>query len=827
MNNDPLNVDDNIARMLADMEPSDIESDDIEISSDPEQTDPKVIPAELPILPLRGLVVYPLTALPLTIGQPRSIKLVDDISLADRMVGLVTAKNPDLENPGPEDLYQIGTAAIVHRFFRAPDGTIRLLIQGLSRIKLGEFTQIEPYLKAKVTTIPESVDAGIEIEALARNCRSQFEHISDMIPSIPRELVSSVLAIQDPLQSVYNVANLQRMALIDAQELLEMDAVHEKLHKLLGLLTREAEVLELGQKIQNEARSEIEKIQRDYFLHEQMKAIQKELGESDEQAAEVESIKKKLAEAQPNSEALEQANRELERLSHLPPAAAEYGVIRSYLDWITALPWQESTKDDLEIGHARTILNLDHYGLTEIKDRILEYLAVRKLRLERKADLDQAPKDTLRKDREGVILCFIGPPGVGKTSLGQSIAHAMGRKFIRVSLGGVHDEAEIRGHRRTYIGAMPGRILQAIRRVGSNNPVFMLDEIDKLTLDFHGDPASALLEVLDPEQNDTFRDNYLEVPFDLSQVMFITTANQPDTIPQPLLDRMEIIHLSGYTEREKVEIAKKYLLPRQIHENGLLPGEIKIAPSAIQTIIRAYTREAGVRNLEREIGSICRKIATEISEKETSQVKITPASVENYLGKPHFLETEEINRRTSIPGVATGLAWTPYGGEILFIESTMMPGAKGFQITGSIGNVMQESARAALSYVRAHTGELKIVPDFFDKNDLHVHIPSGAQPKDGPSAGVTLVVSLVSLLQNRPVRHDVAMTGEITLRGQIMPVGGVKEKVLAAHRAGIKTVLLPELNLNDLKDLSQDIQDKMKFIGVDTVADVLKIAFTK
>ncbi len=827
MNNDPLNVDDNIARLLADMEPSDIESDDIEISSDSEHTDAKVIPAELPILPLRGLVVYPLTALPLTIGQPRSIKLVDDVSLGDRMVGLVTAKNPDLENPGPEDLYQIGTAAIVHRFFRAPDGTIRLLIQGLARIKLGEFTQIEPYLKAKVTTIPETADASIEIEALARNCRSQFEHISDIIPSIPRELVSSVLAIQDPLQSVYNVANLQRMALIDAQELLEMDAVHEKLHKLLGLLTREAEVLELGQKIQNEARSEIEKIQRDYFLHEQMKAIQKELGETDEQAAEVESIKKKLAEAKPNTEALEQANRELERLSHLPPAAAEYGVIRSYLDWITALPWQRSTEDDLDISHARAILNQDHYGLSEIKDRILEYLAVRKLRLERKADLDQAPKDTLRKDREGVILCFIGPPGVGKTSLGQSIAHAMGRKFIRISLGGVHDEAEIRGHRRTYIGAMPGRILQAIRRVGSNNPVFMLDEIDKLTLDFHGDPASALLEVLDPEQNDTFRDNYLEVPFDLSQVMFITTANQPDTIPQPLLDRMEVIHLSGYTEREKVEIAKKYLLPRQVHENGLLPGEIKVLPSAIQTIIRAYTREAGVRNLEREIGSICRKVATEISEKKAGQVKITSANVEPYLGKAHFLETEEINRRTSIPGVATGLAWTPFGGEILFIESTMMPGAKGFQITGSIGNVMQESARAALSYVRAHTSDLKISPDFFDKNDLHIHIPSGAQPKDGPSAGVTLVVSLVSLLQNRPVRPDVAMTGEITLRGQIMPVGGVKEKVLAAHRAGIKTVLLPELNLNDLKDLPQDVQDKMKFIGVDSVADVLKFAFAK
>lgn len=825
MENDPLNADENISRLLSDLEPIDIESDDIEISK--ETADEKSIPSELPILPLRGLVVYPQTALPLTIGQPRSIKLVDDVALGDRMVGLVTAKNPDLENPGPDDLYQIGTVAIVHRLFRAPDGTIRLLVQGLSRIKVGEFTQIEPYLKATVSPLPETVETGIEIEALARNCRSQFEHIADMIPSIPRELVSSVLAIQDPLQSVYNVANLQRMKLADAQEILEMPTIHEKLHKLLGLLTRESEVLELGQKIQNEARSEIEKIQRDYFLHEQMKAIQKELGESDEQAAEVESLKKKLEEAKPPEEALEQANRELERLIHLPSAAAEYGVIRTYLDWITSLPWQKGTDDNLDIAHARKILEQDHYGLKEIKSRILEYLAVRKLRIERKELLSLATQDSIRKDREGVILCFIGPPGVGKTSLGQSIAHAMGRKFIRISLGGMHDEAEIRGHRRTYIGAMPGRILQAIRRVGTKNPVFMLDEIDKLTLDFHGDPASALLEVLDPEQNDSFRDNYLEVPFDLSQVMFITTANQPDTIPQPLLDRMEIIQLSGYTEREKLEIAKRYLIPRQIHENGLLPKEIHFHNSAIHTVIRAYTREAGVRNLERNLGSICRKVATVVTERKPQSIVINAKKVFTYLGNPHYLETEEINRRTSIPGVATGLAWTPFGGEILFIESTLMPGSKGFQITGSIGNVMQESAKAALSYVRAHTKELNIAPDFFDKNDLHLHIPSGAQPKDGPSAGVTIVVSLVSLLTNHSVKSDIAMTGEITLRGQVMPVGGVKEKVLAAHRAGLKIILLPKMNLADLKDLPAEVQRKMKFIGVETVDEVLTYAISK
>ena len=814
-----------LSNLLSEMDSGSSESDDIEIAkNNPSATE---IPEQVPILPLRGLVVFPETALPLTIGQPRSIKLIDDVALTTRLVGLVTARNPDLENPGPDDLYQVGTLGIVHRLFRAPDGTIRLLVQGVSRIQVGEYTQIEPYLKATISALPEIEENNLEIEAMARNCRDQFEHITEMIPSIPRELVSSVLNIQDPLQSVYNVANLQRMALTDAQEILELPTISAKLHKLLGLLTREAEVLELGQKIQNEARSEIEKIQREYFLHEQMKAIQKELGETDEMVVELETIRKKLSEADPPKEAMDQAKQEIERLSHLTPASPEYSIIRTYLDWITALPWQKVSTDNLDIDHARQILDQDHYGLKEIKMRILEYLAVRKLRMERRDALNAAVKDTIRKDREGVILCFIGPPGVGKTSLGQSIAHALNREFIRISLGGLHDEAEIRGHRRTYIGAMPGRIIQAMRRVNSRNPVFMLDEIDKLTSDFHGDPSSALLEVLDPEQNSSFRDNYLEVPFDLSQVMFITTANQPDTIPQPLLDRMEVIQLSGYTEQEKLEIAKRYLVPRQIRENGLFPEEIHFQDAAILSLIRSYTREAGVRHLERSLGSICRKVTTEVTDKKPKKMLINNAKVRSYLGVGRFRDEDEINRRTAVPGVATGLAWTPYGGEILFIEASKMPGSKGFQITGSIGNVMQESAKAALSYVRSHTGELGIEADFYDKYDLHLHIPSGAQPKDGPSAGVTIVVALVSLLTDQSVNAKVAMTGEITLRGQVLPVGGIKEKVLAAYRAGIESILLPKENLVDLDELPQDVRKKVKFIGIESVDEIIHYAFAK
>jgi ATP-dependent Lon protease len=783
------------------------------------------LPTILPILPLRGLVVYPQTAVPLTIGQPRSIRLVDDVVAGDeRLIGLVTSRDPDLELPGPKDLYEIGTMAIVHRLFRAPDGTIRLLVQGISRFRIEEFVQNEPYLKARISQISETVEEGIEVEALARNARTQFERIAEMIPSIPRELVASITALEDPLQTVYTIANFQRMDLHDAQTILELDPVSQKLHKLAGILAREVEVLEIGQKIQNEARSEIEKMQREYFLREQMKAIQKELGEADEQAAEVNELRQKIESAHMPDEAEKQARRELDRLARLPAAAAEYGVIRTYLDWLTTLPWAVTTPDNLDITHAREVLDQDHYGLDDVKERILEYLAVRKLRHERAEEFAEESPDEIRHVREGVILCFVGPPGVGKTSLGRSIARSMGRKFVRISLGGMRDEAEIRGHRRTYIGALPGRILQAIRRVESRNPVFMLDEIDKLVFDFHGDPASALLEVLDPEQNTEFRDHYLEVAFDLSQVMFITTANLLDPIPAPLRDRMEIIPVSGYTEGEKISIATQYLLPRQVRENGLRTSEITFGKDSLQAIIRSYTREAGVRNLEREIGSVCRKAVTQIAEKKTEKVDVSPELVREYLGRPRYFGNDEIAMRTSIPGVATGLAYTPVGGDVLFIEATRMPGSKGFQLTGSLGNVMQESARAALSYVRSRAKKLNLEPGFFEKSDIHLHIPAGAQPKDGPSAGVTMATALVSLISGRPVRSDVGMTGEVTLRGQVLPVGGIKEKVLAAHRSCLSTVILPRRNEADLEDLPEEVRESMKFVFVDTVDEVLEAA---
>jgi ATP-dependent Lon protease len=783
------------------------------------------IPSVLPILPLRGLVVYPQTAVPLTIGQPRSIRLVDEVVAGEtRLIGLIASRDPELESPEPQDLYSIGTVALVHRLFRAPDGTIRLVVQGLARFRLGEIVQLEPYLKASIELNPEKAEDGAELEALARSARSQFERIAEMIPSIPRELVASILALEDPLQTVYTVANFQRMELADAQAILEMDTAQEKLHKLVGILAREVEVLEIGQKIQNEARSEIEKVQREYFLREQLKAIQKELGEGDEQAVEVEEFRKKIEAAKMPEEAEKQARRELDRLSRLPTAAAEYGVIRTYLDWLVTLPWSVNTQDNLDISHAREVLDQDHYGLEDVKERILEFLAVRKLRLERSSELAAVPEDEIRRVREGVILCFLGPPGVGKTSLGRSIARSMGRKFIRISLGGMRDEAEIRGHRRTYIGALPGRILQALRRSETHNPVFMLDEVDKLVFDFHGDPASALLEVLDPEQNSEFRDHYLEVAYDLSQVMFITTANSMETIPGPLLDRMEVIRLSGYTENEKIAIAEGYLIPRQVKENGLRTSEVTFSQASLEKIIRSYTREAGVRNLEREIGSVCRKIVTHIAEGKTNLVEVTPEIVQEYLGRPRFYATEEIAERTSIAGVATGLAWTPVGGDVLFVEATSMPGGKGFQVTGSIGNVMQESARAALSYVRSRATTLGLKPDFFEKSDIHLHVPSGAQPKDGPSAGVTIATALVSLVCGCPVRADVAMTGEITLRGQVLPVGGIKEKVLAAHRIGLKTVILPARNEADLEDLPDEVRKSIHFIFAETVDDVLNAA---
>jgi ATP-dependent Lon protease len=782
------------------------------------------IPSEVPILPLRGLVVYPQTAIPLTVGQPRSVRLVDDVVNAERLVGLVTAHNPEQEKPGPDEVYRIGTLATIHRLFRAPDGTIRLLVQGLSRIRVTEFTGEEPYLKARILPYDEDLESDdLQLEALVRNVTDQFRALADLMPSIPTELVSSALSVDDPLQLVYSVATYVRIDLDDAQKLLEIDSVSQKLRFLLELLNKEVEVLELGRKIQTEAQSEMEKTQREYYLREQLKAIQRELSEGDEQLVEIEQFRKKIAEAQMTDEARKEAERELDRLSRLSVASAEYGVIRTYLDWLTSMPWQKRTDDNLAISHARKVLNEDHYGLQDIKERILEFLAVRKLRRER-ADELEVYDDKVRRERTGAILCFIGPPGVGKTSLGASIARAMERKFIRLSLGGIRDEAEIRGFRRTYIGAMPGRIVQTLRRVESRNPLIMLDEVDKLGRDFRGDPASALLELLDPEQNSEFRDTYLDVPFDLSEVFFICTANSLETIPGPLLDRMEIIQLSGYTEIEKLNIAKGYLVPRQKRENGLREKEISFDDDALMTLIRDFTREAGVRNLEREIGRVARKVVTKIAEGEKKKIKVTPKLISELLGKPHFGYRTELIDRTDMPGVATGLAWTPVGGDVLFIEATAMPGKSGFKFTGQLGDVMKESAQIALSYVRAYATELGIDSKYFEEHDIHLHVPAGATPKDGPSAGITMASALASMLTQRPTRSNVAMTGELTLGGQVLPVGGIKDKVLAAHRIGVKKVILPKKNAKDLDDLPDDIRESLEFVLVEHMNTVLEHA---
>ncbi|MCP4543594.1 MAG: endopeptidase La [Chloroflexi bacterium] len=782
------------------------------------------VPPHLSILPLRGMVVFPMTAVPIRVGQPRSIRLIDDAVLGKRLVGLVASRDPELENPGPDDVYRIGTVAAVHRLFKSPDGTITLIMQGLMRIRVDEFVSESPYLTARVSMVPETVDQSPEIEALRRKISEGFQRLSELAPAVPEEMSTLVINMEDPLQLAYAVANqIKTLELESAQQLLELDSATEKLRMLLGLLTKELEVLELGRKIQSDAQSEMEKTQREYFLREQLKAIQRELGEADEQQIEVEEFRTKIEEAGMPEEAEKEARRELDRLSRLPTAAAEYGVIRTYLDWLTSLPWSTGTEDDLDIGHARQVLDEDHYDLNEIKERILEYLAVRKLREDRKEEFAQnQPIDLIRREREGVILCFVGPPGTGKTSLGQSIARAMGRKFIRQSLGGVRDEAEIRGHRRTYIGALPGRIMQALRRVESKNPVFMLDEIDKLGTDFRGDPASALLEVLDPEQNREFRDHYLDVPFDLSKVMFITTANLLDPIPPPLRDRMEILRLSGYTETEKMHIAQGYLVPRQLRENGLRAEELSFTDDALRQIIRDYTREAGVRNLEREIGRAARKVVTRIAEGDADPVQMTVETVLEFLKKPRYFP--ETALRTQLPGVATGLAVTMAGGDLIFCEATKMPGQKGFTVTGQLGEVMKESAQAALSYVRSKAENLSIPKDTFDTTDIHLHLPAGAVPKDGPSAGVTIAAALASLLTGRRVRDDVGMTGEITLRGQVLPVGGVKEKVLAAHRAGLKAVILPSQNEKDLDDIPQEVRDSLKFVLAEQVDDVFKAA---
>ncbi|HXF64188.1 MAG TPA: endopeptidase La [Caldilineaceae bacterium] len=784
------------------------------------------IPADdLPVLPLRGVVVYPMMWLPLPIGQRRSIRLVEDNLPENRIIALLTSKDENIEKPGPDQIHAIGTAAQVHRVLRTPDGTIRLLVQGLERIRVVEYVQEDPYLRARVEVLPEQMEQNIELEAIMRAVQEQFRKLIELEPQMPDELAVMAMNVENARQLAYLVASSMRLNADEGQRLLEMDSVYDKLLRLTQLLHKEVEVLELGRKITSEAQGEMERMQRDFFLREQLKAIQKELGEDDEQAADIRELEERIAAAGMPEEAEKEARRELDRMRRMPIQAAEYSVIKTYLDLMVSLPWQQGTEDNLDIAHARQVLDEDHYGLQEIKERILEFLAVRKLRAERKtAGEEEDLRDKVRREREGVVLCFVGPPGVGKTSLGISIARAMNRKFVRLALGGIRDEAEIRGFRRTYIGSMPGRIIQSLRRIESRNPVFMLDEVDKLGRDFRGDPSSALLEVLDPEQNREFRDHYLDVPFDLSQVMFITTANVLDTIPGPLQDRMEIIQLSSYTEDEKVKIAQGYLIPRQIKENGLRPGEVELTEAALHEIVQGYTREAGVRNLEREIGKICRKIAAKVAAGETEgKTVIDAADVAAYLGR-RKVHREEIAERTELPGVATGLAWTITGGDVMFFEATRAPGDKGFTLTGQLGDVMKESAQAALSYVRSRATSLGIDPDIFRKSDIHLHIPAGAIPKDGPSAGITMATALASLLTGRPVRSDVGMTGEITLRGKVLPVGGIKEKVLAAARLGLGTVILPKHNEADLDDLPETVREQLKFVLVDTVDEVLAAA---
>lgn len=799
------------------------------------EEDESDIADDLPVLPLRGVVVYPMMWLPLPIGQDRSIRLVEDNLKSTRMIALVTSKDESEEEPGPDEIYQIGTAAQVHRVLKTPDGTMRLLVQGLERIRITEYLQTEPYLRARVEVIPEEDmpldgnDVSVEDEALIRAVQELFRKIVELEPHMPDELNIMAVNVEDARGLAYLISSSMNLGSEVAQEVLEMDSVRDKLIRLTTLLKKEVEVLELGRKIQSEAHGEMERMQREFFLREQMKAIQKELGEEDEQMADIHELEERIAAANMPEEADKEARRELDRMRRMPIQAAEYSVIKTYLDLMVSLPWETTTEDNLDIDHARSVLEEDHYGLDEIKERILEFLAIRKLRADRKEEREaeeEDMRDKIRREREGVVLCFVGPPGVGKTSLGISIARAMNRKFVRLALGGIRDEAEIRGFRRTYIGSMPGRVIQSLRRIESKNPVFMLDEVDKLGRDFRGDPSSALLEVLDPEQNREFRDHYLDVPFDLSQVMFVTTANVLDTIPGPLRDRMEIIELSSYTEEEKVKIAEQYLVPRQIKENGLRKNELTFTKESLARMVQNYTREAGVRGMEREIGKICRKFAAKVaSGNPPKDTVIDPEDLQNYLGKRKY-HSEEIAERVQIPGVSIGLAWTTTGGDILFLEATRVPGNKGFTVTGQLGDVMKESAQAALSYVRNRAESLGIEPDFYEKSDIHLHIPAGSIPKDGPSAGITIATALVSLLTQRSVRPNVGMTGEITLRGKVLPIGGLKEKVLAAARLGLDTVILPHRNEPDLDDVPESIRDKMTFILADTVDDVIQAALS-
>lgn len=770
-----------------------------------------LFPTELPILPLRDTVLFPMVALPLSVGRERSVKLVDEAAPGDKLIGVVVQRDASIEHPTPEDLYWIGTIAYIHQVFKLPDGTSRLIVQGLHRFRIQEFTQLDPFLKARVEVLKEELpEKSLELEAFSRNVAQLFQRIVALSPLLPDELQQLPLNVTDPGELCDRIASiLPSLTTAARQEILEAVEVKDRLRRLQAMLTKELQVVELSSKIQSQVQSEVGKSQREYYLREQLKAIQQELGEADERTQEIEELRAKIEAAGMPEEARKEALRELDRLSKMSPHAAEYTVARTYLDWLVSLPWSRETTEAIDLEKAKQILDQDHYNLEKVKERILEYLAVRKL----------------RPDVKGPLLCFMGPPGVGKTSLGRSIAAALGRQFVRVSLGGIRDEAEIRGHRRTYIGALPGQIIQGLRRAGSKNPVFMLDEIDKLGADFRGDPASALLEVLDPEQNSSFRDHYVDLPFDLSKVLFITTANIVDTIPPALRDRLEVLELPGYTEEEKREIAKRYLIPKQADQHGLQLGEhVLFEDEAISKIIRDYTREAGLRNLEREIAAILRKVARGVAEGRAGRVLVTPELVEEMLGAPRFFQ-EEARDRIKLPGIAIGLAWTPTGGDILFVEAAAMRGGKNLTLTGHLGEVMKESAQAAISWVRAHASELKIDEEFFGKQDIHLHVPEGAIPKDGPSAGLTMVVALVSLLTGRRARGEVAMTGEITLSGQVLPVGGIKEKVLAAKRVGIQEVILPEWNRkNVLEDVPETMRKEMKFHFVSTVEEALSIA---
>ena len=776
------------------------------------------VPSHLPVLPLKSTVVFPRIFIPLSVGRKRSLQLLDDLTGSERHIAVATQLDEHAEEVGFDDLHHIGAMVRVQHMLKLPDGTIQLAVLGLRRIKLTSALTEEPYLTCAVEMLPESHDSipPIQREALMRRAISMFQQLVTLAPHLPAELSAGAAAIDDPLHLAYYIANHTRLTTEQRQEILELDSAKVKLERLLAHMAHELEVLELGRKIQSQAEEQMGKAQREYYLREQLKAIQRELGELDSELGELGELRERIVKAGLPPEAQREADREIARLERIPSASPESSVIRTYLELIVSLPWNTSTGGEVDVVAARAILDADHYDLDKVKQRIVEHLAVRRLKQQRRST---------ERGREP-ILCFVGPPGVGKTSLGQSIARAMGRKFARASLGGVHDEAEIRGHRRTYIGAMPGRILQAIRRAESNDPVFILDEVDKIGSDWRGDPSSALLEVLDPEQNKDFRDNYLDVPFDLSKVMFITTANSLETIPPALRDRMEVLNLSGYTEEEKVQIAERFLVPKQWLSHGLRTGEITMTEDAVRLIIREYTREAGVRNLEREIASVMRRAVADMAVgKRPGRKAVDARRVRAALGKRRFYD--DIRERIDRPGVATGLVWTPTGGEIIFVEAALTPGKGELKLTGQLGDVMKESAAAALSYLKARAADIGIDPSLFDKNDIHVHVPAGAQPKEGPSAGVTVLTAIASILTGRPARDDIAMTGEITLRGRVLPIGGIKEKVLGAHRAGIRRVLLPTRNEADLDDIPADLRSEMELVLVDSIDQVLREALTK